>query len=121
MKEYYPSKLRLIAVSMPMAMLFLLAFSTFSLTNMAALSASLITFGIIGYLSFYLFKYMTRPILLINNNEITVNSKLSKKTINDLTQCKLVISNDYVAFREPQKQDISIGKDDLPKKCGLSY
>ena len=115
MKEYYPSKNRLFVVFMPAAMLFLLAFNTFSLNNIAALSVSLVTFGILGYGLFILFKRMSRPILVIENSKITVNTWFSNNVITDLEQCKLIISNDFVAFREFQKQDVSIAKDDIPK------
>ena len=94
MKEYYPSKNRLFVVFMPAAMLFLLAFNTFSLNNIAALSVSLVTFGVLGYGLFILFKRMSRPILVIENSKITVNTWFSNNVITDLEQCKLIISRD---------------------------
>lgn len=121
MKEYYASKNKLLILPIAGAMPLLFAFATFNTANIATIIFPLLMLAFVGFFSYLYFKRISQPILKIQDSKITLTTKFFKtKVINDLKQSKLVISNDFVAFREPGKQDISLSKDDFTKNTWVS-
>ena len=116
MKEYYASKSKLLILPVAGALPLIFIFATFNLANIATVIIPLLMLGFIGFISYLHIKRISRPILIIQDSKITLTTKFFKtKVINDLKQSKLIISNDFIAFRESEKQDISVSKDDFPK------
>lgn len=121
MKEYYASKSKLLILPIAGAMPLLLVFATFNSANIATIIFSLLMLTFVGFFSYLHFKRISQPILKIQDSKIILTTKFFKtKVINDFKQSKLVISNDFVAFRESGKQDISLSKDDFPKSTWAS-
>ena len=118
MKEYYASKSKfLFLLVLSGAMPLFIAFAMFNTKHFAGSLFPLLILGFVGFLFYLQIKRISHPILHIQNNKITLITKFFKtKVINDLKNSKLVISNDFVAFRERGKQDISVSKDEFPKK-----
>ena len=116
MKKYYASKSKLLILPIAGAMPLIFIFATFNSAKIATVIMPLLILGFIGFISYLHIKRIRNPILIIQDSKITLTTKFFKtKVINDLKQSKLIISNDFIAFRESEKQDISVSKDDFPK------
>ena len=69
---------------------------------------------LLGLVGLFVYPKLKYPVIKINGNTITLRNKIGfKVVINDLTKYKLVISNDYVAFRYKKENDIMLNQESL--------
>ena len=121
MKHYYASKKKLILVPIPSFILLSMAYVILTLDDVAKLLFSTIIFLTVMGTWYFFYRRLTLPILTIHNNQITITNLFLKETIfQDLNQLKLVLSNDFIAIREKNKQDVLISKDDISKNNWLN-
>ncbi|MES1944686.1 hypothetical protein PC39_11242 [Salinisphaera sp. PC39] len=73
--------------------------------------------GLLAVMAWFTYWHISRPIIEVAGDRVAVRGLLRpQRELDDLENYKLVISNDYLAFRPSDGQDITIDRGDFSKR-----
>lgn len=73
--------------------------------------------ALLAAMAWFTYRHVSRPIVEVADDRVAVRGVLRpRRELKDLQNYKLVVSNDYVAFRPSGEQDITINQGDFSKR-----